>query len=150
VAAVLNLARGTGIFKPLEIVALEEVLDEYLARLRRERHRAFVVYHGDSPAGFVYHAPAALTEATWYVYWIAVRRDLQGQGYGRLLLDFAQRDAAEHGAAQLIIETSSLPAYDKTRRFYLQQGYETAAVVRDFYAPGDDQVVFRKPLSPRE
>ena len=34
------------------------------------------------------------------------------------------------------------------RRFYLKHGYEQAAVVRDFYADGDDQVIFRKRLRP--
>ena len=30
--ALLEIARGTGVFKPLEIVALHEVLDDYHAR----------------------------------------------------------------------------------------------------------------------
>ena len=44
------------------------------------------------------------------------------------------------------IETSSLPHYEPTRRFYLKHGYELGATLRDFYAEGDDMVVFRKLL----
>jgi hypothetical protein len=47
----------------------------------------------------------------------------------------------------LFIETSSLPQYDLTRKFYLKHGYEQAAVLRDYYAAGDDMVVFRKQLT---
>jgi len=39
------------------------------------------------------------------------------------------------------IETSSLPHYELTRRFYLKHGYEQAAVLRDFYSDGDDMVI---------
>jgi hypothetical protein len=46
----------------------------------------------------------------------------------------------------MLIETSSLPRYEPTRRFYLKHGYEPAAVLRDFYADGDDPVVFGKRL----
>ena len=46
----------------------------------------------------------------------------------------------------LLIETSGLPTYDLTRRFYAKHGYEEAATLRDFYCDGDDQVIFRKRL----
>ncbi len=36
--------------------------------------------------------------------------------------------------------------YAPTRAFYRARGYQTAAVVRDFYALGDDQVIFSKRL----
>ena len=46
----------------------------------------------------------------------------------------------------LFIETSSLPHYDLTRKFYVKQGYDTAAVLKDYYSDGDDMVVFSKPM----
>ena len=47
----------------------------------------------------------------------------------------------------LLIETSSLPHYHLTRKFYLKHGYEEAAVLKDFYADGDDLVVFRRRIN---
>jgi len=52
------------------------------------------------------------------------------------------------GGRLFLIETSSLPIYDPTRRFYLKHGYEQAATIGDFYTDGDDQVIFRKRLLP--
>ena len=47
----------------------------------------------------------------------------------------------------LFIETSSLPNYELTRTFYLKNGYDQEATLRDYYADGDSMVVFRKKLS---
>jgi hypothetical protein len=44
------------------------------------------------------------------------------------------------------LETSSKPGYQKTRRFYLDQGYEIVGRIPEFYAPGDDKLILRKQL----
>jgi len=46
----------------------------------------------------------------------------------------------------MLIDTSSLPHYEPTRRFYGHRGYAVDAVLHDYYAAGDDMVVFRKKL----
>ena len=46
----------------------------------------------------------------------------------------------------LLIETSSLAHYDLTRKFYGKHDYVQSAVIKDFYADGDDLVVFSKRL----
>ena len=146
----IELARGTGVFKPLEIVALGEVLDDYHAREREHGHRALTYEQEGRPTGFAYHAPAAMTDRGWYLYWIAVARPLQARGIGSVLLRAVEDDVRHAGGRMLLIETSSLPHYEPTRRFYLRHGYEQASVLTDFYADGDDLVVFRKRFVPRE
>jgi RimJ/RimL family protein N-acetyltransferase len=47
----------------------------------------------------------------------------------------------------LLVETSGLPDFERTRAFYLKCGYEEEAHIRDFYATGEDKVVFRKVLN---
>jgi hypothetical protein len=44
----------------------------------------------------------------------------------------------------LLIETSGLPHYEPTRRFYAKHGYHVASRIADYYADGDDMVVFGK------
>ena len=138
------LAEGTGVFKPHEVQALQEVLDDYHDTNHAHGHRA-VTYEQDGRAiGFAYYAPAAMTDRTWYLYWIAVTKQIQARGVGGELLRRAEGDIRAAGGRLLLIETSSLPHYDLTRRFYLKHGYELTATLRDFYADGDDMVVFRK------
>ncbi|MBA4065939.1 MAG: N-acetyltransferase [Isosphaera sp.] len=146
--ALVALAAGTGFFRPAETDALREVLDDYHAANADLGHRAFAWPDGGGPAGFVYHAPAAMTDRTWYVYWIAVEKGRQGRGLGAQLLAFAEQDARAQGGRLVLIETSTTPLYDPTRRFYLKNGYSLAAIIPDFYADGDGMAVFSKRVSP--
>jgi ribosomal protein S18 acetylase RimI-like enzyme len=145
----VELAHGTDVFKPHEIIALREVLDDYHAVNRAQGHRSVTFEQGGRAIGFAYYAPAAMTDHTWYLYWIAVERSGQARGTGSALLRWAEDDIHREHGRLLLIETSSLPHYDPTRRFYLKHGYERAAVLADYYADGDDMVVFRKRFLPK-
>jgi ribosomal protein S18 acetylase RimI-like enzyme len=140
----MTLAEGTGVFKPFEIEALEEVLDEYHAHAHEIGHRSITYEDQGKAIGFAYYAPAAMTVRTWYLYWIAVSKQIQAKGVGGKLLKHAEDDIRQQNGRLLLIETSSLPHYGLTRQFYVKHKYEQAAVIKDFYADGDDLVVFRK------
>jgi GNAT superfamily N-acetyltransferase len=146
--ALVDLATRTGVFKPLEIVALGEVLDDYHAKDHALGHQS-ITYEWDGRAiGFAYYAPASMAERAWYLYWIAVEKQEQARGVGSELL-CAMEDAIRRENGRLIlIETSSLPHYEPTRRFYRKHHYELGCVLRDFYADGDDLVVYSKRLTP--
>ena len=144
--ALVALAAGTGVFKPMELDVLREVLDHYHAEARAEGHRAVTADGPDGVVGFAYYAPEEMTDRTWYLWWIAVGKGVQARGLGGELLRYAEAEARAAGARLFLAETSSLPHYDLTRKFYLKHGYEAAAVIRDFYEDGDDMVVFRKRL----
>jgi len=142
----VQLTRETGVFRPLEMETLAEVFADYFAGASGPDHHARTLWVGRQIAGFTYFAPAPMTEQTWYLYWIAVAPDQQGKGYGSLLLRLAEEEVRGLGGRLLFIETSGLPHYARTRHFYLRHGYEQEATLRDFYAAGDDMVVFRKAL----
>jgi predicted N-acetyltransferase YhbS len=66
-------------------------------------------------------------------------------GVGSALVDEMERRL--RGRARLIaVDTSGRPDYAPTRDFYAAKGYLAVARVPDFYAPGDDQVIFTKRL----
>jgi ribosomal protein S18 acetylase RimI-like enzyme len=145
--ALLELTRGTGVFKPHEVTALDEVLADYHASSHLQGHRAVTFEKDGRILGYAYYAPAAMTDRTWYLYWIAVTKDIQAKGIGGTLLRHAEHEIQEAKGRVLFIETSSLPHYAQTRRFYEKHGYEVTGVLRDYYAEGDDMVVFRKHLA---
>jgi len=143
----VRLAQETGVFKPHEMTALEEVLDDYHAGNHADGHRS-VTYEKDGHViGFAYYAPAEMTDRTWYLWWIAVHKGTQAKGVGGGLLRHVEEDIRKHQGRVLFIETSSLPHYELTRRFYLKHHYDQEAILRDYYADGDDMVVFRKHLA---
>jgi ribosomal protein S18 acetylase RimI-like enzyme len=141
-----TLTAATGVFKPLEVDTLGEVLADYHAENREEGHRCATGVDGDRVLGFVYFAPAPMTLGTWELWWIVVKSDVQARGLGGEMLRFAEEEVRRRGGRVLFIDTSSQPLYDPTRRFYLKHGYEEHAILRDYYAAGDSKVVFRKAL----
>ena len=143
----VDLTEATGLFKPLEVEALTEVFADYFGGNRDYGHRSITADQDGMILGFAYYAPAAMTDRSWYLYWIAVRKDIQARGIGTELLRFVEKDIREeHRGRVLFIETGSLPHYEKTRQFYVKNQYETHAVLKDYYAEGDSMVVFRKVL----
>ena len=62
------------------------------------------------------------------------------------MLRRVEEDLRAGGGRLLLVETSALPQYDRTRAFYVKCGYEEEARIRDYWAEGDDLVVFRKAL----
>lgn len=78
---------------------------------------------------------------------IAVRPDRQGQGRGAALLRHVEDELRASSQRLLLVETSGLPTYERTRAFYGTCGYHQEARVRDYYQAGDDMVLFRKALS---
>jgi len=148
--ALLEIARGTEVFKPIEIVALQEVLDDYHATGHALGHVSINFERHGKILGFAYYAPASMTDRTWYLYWIAVEKGIQANGIGTQLLRRAEEDIDTHQGRLLLIETSSLPHYELTRRFYEKHGYHRVCTLDDYYADGDSLVVFGKRLAPRE
>jgi ribosomal protein S18 acetylase RimI-like enzyme len=148
--ALVALTQATGMFKPLEIVALREVLDDYFAENQADGHVAIAFEDTAAGAivGYAYYGPAPMTEGTWQLWWIAVEKNQQGRGVGSRLLRHVEDDIrVNHQGRILFIETGSLPHYELTRQFYRKFDYEQHALLKDFYAVGDSMVVFRKALN---
>jgi ribosomal protein S18 acetylase RimI-like enzyme len=146
--ALIAITDATGVFKPIEVQALREVLADYFATNRQLGHVAITDEADGQIAGFAYYAPAAMTDRTWYLYWIAVSKDVQARGIGGHMLAHLEEDIrTNHQGRVLFVETGSLPHYELTRQFYRKHGYEQHALLKDYYAAGDSMVVFRKALS---
>jgi ribosomal protein S18 acetylase RimI-like enzyme len=97
--------------------------------------------------GYVCYGATPGTDRTYDLYWIAVHPEFQGGGGGSLLLEEVERRLRQREARLLVVETSSRNDYAPTRRFYESRGYSQSARLSDFYAPGDDRVVYTKRLS---
>jgi ribosomal protein S18 acetylase RimI-like enzyme len=96
--------------------------------------------------GYACFGPHPLTQGTYDLYWIVVDPTAQGHGIGHALLARVEAEVQARGGRLLLVETSGTPAYAPARRFYETSGYLCEAVVHDFYAPGDDLLIFSKDL----
>jgi len=142
----LALTAATGMFRPLEVDTLAEVLDDYHTVNHQGDHACITVEVAHEIIGFAYWAPAAMTDRGWYLYWIVVDPARQGQGWGTKMLRFAEQAMQQNGGRMLFVETSGMDIYEPTRRFYRKHDYNEQGRVADYYADGDDQVIFARRL----
>ena len=135
-----------GLFRPEEIPVALEVFDE---AVRNGPGNTYQILGADVEgrlAGWICWGPTPCTLGTYDLYWMAVDPALQGSGIGTALVSAMERRL--QGVARIIVvETAGRGDYEPTRRFYQARGYHAVARVPDFYAPGDDQVVFVKSVS---
>lgn len=143
---IMQILGNTPEFKPSEVVVAEEVIDCYLGDPLRSGYFTLVAEAGRVITGYICFGPTPLTEGTWDIYWMAVAPDTRRQGIGSALMQAAEKGIREAGGRLAIIETSSTPGYENTRRFHGKHGYETVACVPDFYSPGDDRLIMEKRL----
>lgn len=98
------------------------------------------------PVAVAYCSPERMAQGTWNLYLIAIHPASQGRGHGTALLRHIEAALAMRGERILLVETSGLPSFERTRAFYRKNGYTEEARIREFYQSGEDKVVFRKAL----
>jgi ribosomal protein S18 acetylase RimI-like enzyme len=145
--ALMQILRNTPEFKPYEVVVAEEVIDGYLQDQQGTGYFAKVADDDSQVAGYICFGETPCTVGTWDIYWIAVSGDKRGKGIGSALTKAAEADIKKARGRLIMIETSSQPIYENTRRFYLGQKYNQVACIPDFYSPGDDLIIMQKRLS---
>jgi GNAT superfamily N-acetyltransferase len=152
-AAIRRIVASTGFFHEFETDVAVELIDERLQRgLASEYYFVFADDPSGHTVGYACFGPIACTVGSFDLYWIAVHESVRGRGLGASLLHRAERVMAEGlpgpgGAAlpparRVYIETSARPQYEPTRAFYRRCGYREEARLSDFYAPGDDKLIY--------
>lgn len=131
-------------FTEEEVDVAEEVLDCCLDDPEISGYLVLVALLDSAVVGYVCYGPTPLTQGTWDVYWMAVAPEQQGRGIGGTLLAAAEQEIARQHGRLAVIETSSRPEYEKTRRFHVSHGYVPACEVADFYSPGDNKIILVK------
>jgi ribosomal protein S18 acetylase RimI-like enzyme len=143
--SIMSLADAIGLFEGEELEVLGDMLSGYFDGSLGEGH-SWIVCDDDGVVGVGYFAPEQYAIGVYNLYFIAVHPKYQGKGNGSLMLNYVEKTLAEKGQRLLLVETSGLPNFELTRKFYCKQGYEEEARIREFYKPGDDKIIFRKAL----
>lgn len=141
-----NMVRECGYFRDEESDVALELVDDRLAKGEDSEYRFLIATHADQVVGFCCYGKIACTVHSFDVYWVVVDPRIQRSGIGRKLMAAAEDRIRQIGGKRVYVETSGLPKYDPTRRFYESCGYRAESVLKDFYAPNDDRVTYVKAL----
>ena len=141
-AAALEALEGCGAFTAEEVRVAIEMFDEGL-----EGEYSLLGVDVDGVLrGYVCVGKAWLTRGSWYVYWICVHPAFHGGGVAQLLQRATEDFVRESGGERLVLETSGRALYERSRRFYARAGFEVQGRIADFYARGDDCIIYVRTL----
>jgi len=144
---VRDIVQATGYFTLPEVAVAVELVQENLVKGAAASGYCFVFAgHGDRTIGYVCYGPIPCTVSSYNLYWIAVDPAFQGKGLGKTLMRESEKRIRAAGGTRIYIDTSYKAQYEDTRGFYQSLGYELDALLKDFYSPGDDKVIYRKIL----
>lgn len=146
VQTVRRIVAATGFFTPREVEVAVELVVERLSRGECSGYSFLFAELAGRSIGYACYGPIPCTAASFDLFWIAVEPQYQHAGLGRRLLAEVESQVRLAAGRRLYIETSNRAQYATTRSFYEKCGYQLEAVLRDFYAPGDDKVIFVKRL----
>ncbi|MEM8486569.1 MAG: GNAT family N-acetyltransferase [Bacteroidota bacterium] len=139
--AISRILDETALFPP-------EILDEMIAPFfddAEQPEKWFVCEDGEGGVvGFAYCRPEPLTVGTWNLLAIGVHPAHQGRKLGAALMRHTEQALA--GERLLLVETSSLDSFARTRAFYIRCGYDLVATIPGYWEAGDDKVIFSKSL----
>lgn len=143
-----HLVTATGVFNPEEIAIAVELAEQALEEGPASGYEFLFAEQDGQLAGYSCFGRIPFTAGRYDLYWIATAPNFQGQGLGNALLQQSEAIIHRQQGRIIYIETSSRAPYEPARQLYLRCGYEQVALLADFYADGDDKLIFAKRLKP--
>jgi ribosomal protein S18 acetylase RimI-like enzyme len=146
VYGVRNIARSSGFFSIGEVEMAVQLVQERLSKGEPSGYYFLFVEINTRVVAYSCYGPIPCTKESYDLHWIAVLHEFRGRGIGRDLLKRTEMKISKIGGKRIYVDTSSREQYEPTRSFYRAGGYEQEAVLKDFYSPGDDKVIYVKLL----
>jgi ribosomal protein S18 acetylase RimI-like enzyme len=147
-AKLLSVLIKTRAFTSAEIDVAMELIDIVLKdQVQKDYQIDCMVDDQDLAIGYICHGPTPMAQGTFDLYWIAVDPDFQEQGAGSKLVGFLEEGVKARGGRMILADTSTVPQYEKTQRFYVKNRFQQVARIPDYYQPGNDRITFCRRLT---
>src|SRR4030042_221510 len=146
-AKLLSMLIKTWAFTSAEVDVAMELIDIVLKDAKQKDYQIHcMVDDQDQAIGYICYGLSPMTSGTFDLYWIAVDPDVQEKGIGSKLLSFLEEVVKAKGGRMILADASIIPQYEKTRKFYLKNGFQEVARIPDYYYPGNDRITFCKKI----
>lgn len=155
-AAIAGLLASLEAFTDDERAVALELVDHRLAHPESDDYRfllAVVTPDGEDEdqkggaerlAGYLCYGRTPMTRSTYDLYWIGTSPDFARSGVARGLIARMEGEIAREGGGLLRVETGSREGHGAAVHFYDAVGFARTATIADFYAPGDDLIIFTR------
>jgi ribosomal protein S18 acetylase RimI-like enzyme len=144
---IATILKDSGFFNKEEQEVGVSLIDERLTKGKSSGYFFQFAHQDTIVKGYTCFGPIPGTKSSYDLYWIAVSPELRGKGIGTNLLIHTEKEIAKSGGTRVYIETSSTELYKPTRSFYKNNGYFLEAELKDYYALGDNKMLYVKVLS---
>ncbi len=140
-----RIVMETGVFTDEEVGVAMELIDIVLADERQKDYRIVcAVDEHEQVLGYICFGPVPMTQGTFDLYWIVIDPEVQGQKIGSGLLDYLEKEVKRLGGRMILVDTASIPSYEKAQKFYLKKGFQEVARISDYYWQGNDRITYCK------
>jgi len=139
-----EIVSSTGFFSDDEVKIAVELAEERISKGESSGYNFLFLDVNGKTVGYSCFGPIPATKFSYDLYWIAVHKDYQNYGLGKLILTQSEKAIANLGGKRIYVETSGRDQYISTRKFYLACNYREEAILEDFYSPGDAKYLYLK------
>lgn len=131
-------------FNEEEIKVAMELVNISVMNPHQDDYHIYVYEKDGKIIGYHCTGRRPLTDGVYDLYWIVSDPTSSGKGIGKSLLNHAEEFVKNNKGRWLLAETSSKESYASTQNFYLRNNYTIISEIKDFYAVGDNLLVFGK------
>lgn len=145
VGAIREMLKGTGFFdeSPDEIDVAAELVEMAINQGNNvENYQILIAEEMGTMMGYVCFARVPCTIATFEMYWLCVKKDIQGKGVGKYLVEEVFKMVRALGGRKIVLQTAGRGQYVPTQQFYLHCGFSLEARIKDYYAISDDCLIY--------
>ncbi len=114
----------------------------------------YVQTFGGHVAGVTGFREASFTENTYWLSWTYLDEKYRGQNKGVKMLENLFEILKKKNARKIFVSTSDYvdpedgPIYEKAIRLYKSMGFKEEIIHRDYYQPGESELIFGYNLNP--
>jgi ribosomal protein S18 acetylase RimI-like enzyme len=149
-ASLAALIQSLSAFSDDERAVALELVDHGLAHPSSDDYRfilSFSAGEGDGAeelVGYLCYGRTPMTVSTYDLYWIGTSPANARSGVARDLCASMDGEIAREGGGLVRVETGSREGHGSAVHFYDAVGFARTATIADFYAPGNDLIIFTR------
>lgn len=147
--SIRKLVTDTSFFYANEVEMMSELINDRLLKNEKSDYQFILAQENDNPLsliGYCCYGHVPCTQSSYRLYWIAVDKNKQNRKIGKQLLTFLEKRIVHRGGTHLYAETSGRALYHPTHAFYARNQFILEARLKNYFAPGDDELIFSKVL----